>query len=50
MPSPLAPDRVELTVKTGGQFFGGWQRISVTRGVELCPSHFDITLTERYPG
>lgn len=50
MPAPLPPDREELTIKTGGRILGGWERISVTRGVELCPSHFDIELTERFPG
>lgn len=32
-----------------GQILGGWQRIRVTRGVELLPSHFDIETTERFP-
>jgi prophage tail gpP-like protein len=39
-----------LTIKTGGRILGGWQSVRVTRGVELCPSHFDIELTERFPG
>ncbi len=50
MPAPPPPDREELTIKTGGQALGGWQRVRVTRGVELCPSHFDLELTERFPG
>jgi hypothetical protein len=50
MPTPIAPDKEELTIRTGGQILGGWQRIRVTRGVELLPSHFDIELTERFPG
>jgi hypothetical protein len=50
MPAPPPPDREELTIKTGGRTLGGWQRVRVTRGVELFPSHFDIELTERFPG
>jgi prophage tail gpP-like protein len=46
MPAPPPPDREELTIKTGGRI----KSIRVTRGVELCPSHFDIELTERFPG
>jgi prophage tail gpP-like protein len=50
MPAPPPPDREELTIKTGGRILGGWQSVRVTRGVELCPSHFDLELTERFPG
>src|SRR3984893_7733341 len=46
----IAPDQDELIVKTGGRFLGGWTKIRVTRGVELLPSHFEVELTERYPG
>jgi prophage tail gpP-like protein len=46
----LTPDQEELTIKAGGSTLGGWQRIRVTRGVELCPSHFEIEMTERFPG
>lgn len=47
---PIRPDDEELTIKTGGQTLGGWTRLQVTRGVELLPSHFEVELTETYPG
>jgi prophage tail gpP-like protein len=47
---PIRPDDEELTIKVGGQILGGWTRLRVTRGVELLPSHFEVELTERYPG
>ncbi len=43
------PDSEELTIQTGGQTLGGWQRFSVTRGIELLPSICEVTLTERAP-
>jgi prophage tail gpP-like protein len=46
----IRPDDEELTIKTGGKTLGGWTRLRVTRGVELLPSHFEVELTERYPG
>jgi prophage tail gpP-like protein len=46
----IAPNAEELTINAGGTILGGWTRIRVTRGVELLPSHFDIELTERFPG
>jgi prophage tail gpP-like protein len=43
-----APDNtVSLVIK--GQAFAGWQAVNVTRGVERCPSSFDLAVTERYP-
>jgi prophage tail gpP-like protein len=47
---PIRPDAEELTIKTGGQILSGWTRVAVSRGVEMLPSHFDIELTELYPG
>jgi prophage tail gpP-like protein len=46
----IAPDQEELVIKTGGKFLGGWTSLRVTRGVELLPSHFEVELTERFPG
>lgn len=40
----------DLILKVGDQKYGGWDSIRVTRGIERCPSDFDILLTERYPG
>lgn len=42
------PDALTLTVN--GVIYGGWQEVRVTRGIELMPSSFDLTLTELYPG
>jgi prophage tail gpP-like protein len=39
---------VSLIVK--GQSFGGWEAVRVTRGLERCPSDYDLTVTEKYPG
>lgn len=40
----------DLTLIIGNQKVSGWNSIRVTRGVERCPSDFDIEMTERYPG
>jgi prophage tail gpP-like protein len=40
-------DTVTLVIK--GQTFAGWQSVTVQRGVERCPSSFDLAVTERYP-
>jgi prophage tail gpP-like protein len=41
-------DAVHLVV--GSLDITGWERVAVTRGIEIFPSSFDIMLTERYPG
>jgi prophage tail gpP-like protein len=40
----------DLTLKIAGRQISGWTEIRVTRGVERCPSDFDIALTELFPG
>lgn len=40
----------ELTLLIGQHKIAGWQSVRVTRGIERCPSDFDISLTERFPG
>lgn len=40
----------DLTLIIGQQRVSGWNSIRVTRGIERCPSDFDIDMTERYPG
>jgi prophage tail gpP-like protein len=40
-------DTVWLSVN--GQKYGGWSDIRVTRGIEVMPSSFLVSLTERYP-
>jgi prophage tail gpP-like protein len=43
-----APD--DLTLVAGGRAVSGWTGVRVTRGIERCPSDFQVGLTERYPG
>lgn len=40
----------DLTLVAGGRQLSGWTRVRVTRGIERCPSDFQIEMTERYPG
>ena len=39
-----------LTLVAAGQRLTGWESVSVTRGIELMPSSFEIALTEKYSG
>lgn len=39
----------DLTLIVGGRMMSGWTSVRVTRGIERCPSDFDITMTELYP-
>ncbi len=40
----------DLSLIVGGRVLSGWSSIRVTRGIERCPSDFDIQMTELYPG
>ena len=40
----------ELTLTINGQPITGWTDVRLTRGVERCPSDFNIGLTELFPG
>jgi len=40
----------DLTLIANGQELSGWESIRVTRGIERCPSDFEIEMTERVPG
>src|SRR4051794_33900829 len=40
----------DLTLKLAGNFISGWTSIRVSRGIERCPSDFDSSLTELFPG
>lgn len=40
----------ELTLVIGGRQLTGWSSIRVSRGIEHCPSDFELSLTEQYPG
>jgi prophage tail gpP-like protein len=39
----------DLTLTVNGQSISGWETVRVTRGIERCPSDWDIEMTERYP-
>jgi prophage tail gpP-like protein len=39
----------DLNLVIGSNAISGWTEIRVTRGIERCPSDFDIALTELYP-
>ncbi len=40
----------DITLIANNQKISGWESVSITRGIEICPSHFDFTMTEFYPG
>lgn len=42
------PDVAEL--KVGGEVYGGWKSVRVTRGIEQLAGTFDLGLTERWSG
>jgi prophage tail gpP-like protein len=39
----------DLTLTVGGHLYSGWTEIRVTRGIERCPSDFEVEMTELYP-
>ena len=39
----------ELILKVNDKELTGWTEVKVTRGIERCPSDFDISFTERSP-
>jgi len=43
-------DTDDLSLVVGGLTISGWNSLRVTRGIERCPSDFEFTMTERYPG
>lgn len=43
----VSPNQLYLSVNNAQVF--GWQQISVARGIERCPSTFELLLTERNP-
>ncbi len=45
--APKGSNGVKVTA--GNQLYG-WTSFRVTRGIERCPSDFEIALTEKYPG
>lgn len=45
---PRDPDEVVIETETAK--VSGWKSVRITRGIERCPSDFEVTLTELYPG
>lgn len=39
-------DRIEVTV--GGQKYGGWKRVRITRGIEQLTGSFELTVTDKW--
>ncbi len=44
-----AGDNDVVGIKVGTASLYGWQELRITRGIENCPSTFEMSLTERYP-
>jgi prophage tail gpP-like protein len=42
------PDDGELTITAGGQTLKGWKNIELIQGMEICPTVFNISFTEKY--
>jgi prophage tail gpP-like protein len=40
----------DVTVVVGSTAWGGWEGVSISRGIETVPSSFSLIGTERYPG
>jgi len=40
----------QLTLLTGGQLYGGWKGVRVTRSMEHCAAGFDLRLSQLWPG
>jgi prophage tail gpP-like protein len=40
----------DLTITTSSSKISGWTDIRLTRGIERCPSDFEIGMTEKFPG
>ncbi|MCW3644118.1 Mu P family protein [Burkholderia cenocepacia] len=47
--NPTAKPGQETFKKTDARSISGWLDVSVTRGIERCPSSFDVSYTEPYP-
>ncbi|MEK6420028.1 MAG: Mu P family protein [Burkholderia gladioli] len=47
--NPLAPYGAETFSKSNGRAITGWTEVSVSRGIERCPSSFEVSYTEPYP-
>ena len=39
-----------VTIVVGGVAWGGWESVSISRGIETVPGTFSLSGTERYPG
>ncbi|WP_186252201.1 phage baseplate assembly protein [Burkholderia gladioli] len=48
-PNPLAPYGAETFWKSNSRTITGWTDVIVSRGIERCPSGFEVSYTEPYP-
>ncbi|WP_186071310.1 phage baseplate assembly protein [Burkholderia gladioli] len=48
--NPTAKPGQETFTTSNARSITGWTDVSVSRGIERCPSSFDISYTEPYPG
>ncbi|SCU73562.1 Baseplate protein [Cupriavidus necator] len=46
----MSEDRNKLTLRVGGQVFGGWTAVRIKHSIEQIAGTFDISYTERWPG
>lgn len=46
----MATPSDDVTFTTRDVKVSGWEGVRITRGIERCPSTFEIEMTERYPG
>lgn len=37
-------------LRTGGNYYGGWKNLRITRSIEQMAGTFDLEITERWPG
>jgi prophage tail gpP-like protein len=45
----MTDDRNKLTLRVGGQVFGGWTAVRIRHSIEQIAGTFDISYTERWP-
>jgi len=46
----MSEERNKLTLRVGGQVFGGWTAVRIRHSIEQIAGAFDISYTERWPG
>jgi prophage tail gpP-like protein len=44
------PPSDDVSIVVDGRHLAGWTEVRITRGIERCPSDFQLGMTELYPG